>query len=238
MNFIYEKELARDYDLKRKRPWSPLASFLNHVKPKYHPLEGRILDLGCGNGRNFELFGSEYLIGIDNSLEFLKIAKERKYRNEINAQLILSDMKALPLRPKSIDSLFSIAALHHVDKIQNRQILVNQLSIILKQGGFLLITVWRRYQKRFRNKFVIDYLKRIFSPNFRKFQEKRGLEDFGDILIPWKVSSSKSTYERYYHLYSKAEINRLFLNFKKLELQKFGGPNKKDNFFALFKKGT
>ena len=147
-------------------------------------------------------------------------------------------MKALPLRPKSIDSLFSIAALHHVDKIQNRQILVNQLSIILKQGGFLLITVWRRYQKRFRNKFVIDYLKRIFSPNFRKFQEKRGLEDFGDILIPWKVSSSKSTYERYYHLYSKAEINRLFLNFKKLELQKFGGPNKKDNFFALFKKGT
>ena len=236
MNFIYEKELARDYDLKRKKPWSPLVSFLNYLKTKYYLLDGKIIDLGCGNGRNFELFPSKYLIGIDNSMEFLKIAKERKSQNRVNPQLILCDMNALPLRLSSIDTIFSIAALHHIKKVQNRKLMINQLSLILKKNSLFLITVWRKYQKRFRRYFIKDFLKRIFSKNYTNLQKNRGLNDFGDILIPWKVSNLNKTYKRYYHLYSKAEIEKLFSNFKKLEIRKMGGPTKKDNFFALFKK--
>ena len=234
MNFIYDKELARDYDLKRKKPWSALASFLNYLKTKDYHLDGKILDLGCGNGRNLELFKSNYLIGIDNSLEFLKIAKERKFHDKLNPQFILSDMKVLPLRPNSIDTIFSIAALHHIERVQNRQLLINQLYKILRKSGLLLITVWRRYQKRFRDYFIIDHLKRIFSLKFKQLQKDQGLEDFGDILIPWNVANLNKTYERYYHLYTKAEIKRSFSSFKKLELCKLGGPNKSDNFFALF----
>ena len=238
MDFIYEKELARDYDLKRKRPWNALESFLNQIRVKYFLLEGTILDLGCGNGRNFELFESKYIIGIDNSLEFLKLAKERKLPNELIPQLILSDMKSLPIRPNSIDMIFSIAALHHVQGVHNRQFLVKQLSLVLKKGGFLLITVWRRYQKRFRNYFINNFFKRFFSLKFKQLQKSKGLDDFGDILIPWKLSNLNKTYERYYHLYSKTEIKKLFSNFKKHELHKLGGPNKEDNFFALFQKSS
>ena len=59
---MYDKELARDYDLKRKKPWSALASFLNYLKTKDYHLDGKILDLGCGNGRNLELFKSNLII--------------------------------------------------------------------------------------------------------------------------------------------------------------------------------
>jgi alkylated DNA repair protein alkB homolog 8 len=236
MNFIYEEGLARDYDLKRKRPWRTLESFLNQIKTQQFLLEGLILDLGCGNGRNFELFKSKYIVGIDNSLEFLKIAKERKSQNKLKPHLILSDMKSLPLRPNSINIIFSIAALHHVHGVHYRQYMVKQLNLVLKKGGFLLITVWRKYQKRFRNYFINDFSKRLLFPKFKQHQKSLGLEDFGDIFIPWKVSKLNKTYERYYHLYSRTEIMRLFSNFKLLELRKLGGPNKKDNFFAFFKK--
>ena len=238
MNFIYEKELARDYALKRKKPWSALVSFLNYLKTKHHLLDGYIIDLGCGNGRNFELITSKYLIGIDNSLEFIKIAKERESQNNLNPQLILSDMNALPLRPKSIDTIFSIAALHHIKRGQNRQLLINQLHTILKKSGLLLITVWRRYQRRFRTYVIKDFLKRSISLRYARLQKGRGLDDFGDIFIPWKVSNLNKTYERYYHLYSKSEIKKLFSHFKILEIRKMGGPTNEDNFFALFKKSN
>jgi SAM-dependent methyltransferase len=236
MNFVYEKGLVQDYDLKRKRPWRTLESFLNQIKTQYSLLKGIIFDLGCGNGRNFELFKSKYIVGIDNSLEFLKIANERKFPDDLKPQLILSDMKSLPLRPNSINTIFSIAALHHVQRVHNRQYLAKQLHLVLKKGGFLLITVWRKYQKRFRNYFINDFFKRLFFPKFKQLQKSQGLDDLGDIFIPWKVSKLNKTYERYYHLYSRTEIMSLFSNFKLLKFRKLGGPNKKDNFFALFRK--
>lgn len=236
MNFVYEKELARDYDLKRKKPWQPLISFLNLVKDKYSLYDGKIIDLGCGNGRNFQLFNSKYLIGIDNSSEFLEIARKKKNEENGAVQFILSDMKKLPLREASIDSIFSIAALHHVKSNKARQLLVNQLHGILKNGGFLMVTVWRRYQRRFRKHFIFDWLKRILSSRYKKLQRSHQLDDYGDILIPWKVSSLEIPIKRYYHLFSKLELKKEFFNFKKLEIRKTGGPTKKDNFFALFKK--
>ena len=238
MNLIYEKDLAQDYDLKRKRPWKPLISFLNQIEKKINLLNGRIIDLGCGNGRNFDLIKNTFLIGIDNSLEFLKIAKKRKINGRRDIELILSDMRALPFRTNSIDTTFSIASLHHVKRFQTRFSLINQLHEILKDGGFVVITVWRKYQRKFRIYFIIDLFKRFFSKKYKKQQEILGLDEYGDIIIPWKVSKVDKSYMRYYHLYSKSELKEEFSRFQMIECRKMGGPTKKDNFFALFKKNT
>ena len=238
MNLIYEKDLARDYDLKRKKPWKALISFLNQIKKKLNLINGRIIDLGCGNGRNFDLIKSSFLIGIDNSLEFLKIAQDRKNNTNREVELILTDMKTLPFRAYSIDTIFSIASLHHVKRYRTRLSIINQLHKILNDGGYVVITVWRKYQKKFRNYFIIDLVKRTFSKKYRLRQEHLGLNEYGDIIIPWKVSKVDKTYERYYHLYSKSELKEEFSQFQMIECRKMGGPTKKDNFFALFKKNT
>ena len=112
----------------------------------------KIVDLGCGNGRNFDLINTTFLIGIDNSLDFLKIAKKRNLNENRKIELILSDMRTLPLRVDSIDTFLSIASLHHVKGFHSRLGLVNQLYEILKDAGFVLITVWRKYQRKYGRK--------------------------------------------------------------------------------------
>ena len=72
-------QIAKDYHLKRKKPWRPLVFFLDHLKNKAYTFKGISLDLGCANGRNFKLMSTppNKLIGLDISLKLLTIAKNR-----------------------------------------------------------------------------------------------------------------------------------------------------------------
>ena len=71
--------LAADFDRKkRSKPWKDLETFVKEINDKEISFTGYNIDLGCANGRNFSAFiqPNNRLIGVDNSFEFLKIAKE------------------------------------------------------------------------------------------------------------------------------------------------------------------
>ncbi|MHA2290104.1 MAG: class I SAM-dependent methyltransferase [Promethearchaeota archaeon] len=236
---------AIDYHNKRRYHWKALDIFLNELGEKEFNFRGYNLDLGCANGRNFDLFlpDSSKLIGLDNSIEFLKLARERLgYQNlklAINPKsvdLILSDIKAIPLRPNAINNIFSIATIHHVETKKHRSEVLSQLHIILKTHGFLVLSVWRRYQKKYRINFVIDKLKRIFIPTYLDQERELGLLEYGDKFIPWTVSSKNFTCNRFYHFFSLNELKNLLKSFSIKVISKRGGPTKKDNFFVLTQK--
>jgi len=70
---------AKDYHNKRRYHWKDLGNFLRELNEEEVHFNGFNLDLGCANGRNFNLFlhSNSKLIGIDNSIELLNLPRER-----------------------------------------------------------------------------------------------------------------------------------------------------------------
>ncbi len=238
-------QIAKDYHSKRRKPWRPLEFFLNYLKKKDYLFRGMVLDLGCANGRNFKILGNypKKLLGIDISLEFLKIAQndlnnsEKYQKSESNfIQVLLADINYLPIRKNSIQNIFSIATIHHIKHKSNRKRLLSQFNSILKKDGNLLITVWRKWQKKYRSYFLLDGIKRRFSFNHKQQQEIDGLSQFGDKYIPWTLSKENKIFKRFYHFFSKHEIKNLLKDFTIKEFKIMGGPNNNDNFFILAQK--
>ena len=242
-DFTYDN-IAEDYDSKRKKPWKPLKDFLLFLSKTGYTFEGNCIDLGCANGRHFEIFknSNNRIIGIDNSSALLKLASERLKNSdyysimELNKiHLILGDLKFIPVRNHSIQNIFSIATLHHVKRQQERAKVKKCLFDLLREEGYLLITVWRRWHKKVKNHFIVDWFKRI-NPRYKHQQEKLGLKEFGDKFVPWTFTRKDVTFRRFYHFFSKMEINKLLENFIIREFKIMGGPTKKDNFFILAQK--
>ena len=148
-------------------------------------------------------------------------------------QIVLADMRNLPLRPYIFHNTFSIATIHHVKSKDTRNEVLKQMLESTKMNGFLLLTVWRKWQKKYRKEFFLDKIRRVFNPKYQRKQEKIGLSEFGDKIIPWTVSSTNTTYERFYHFFSKKELKMLASKFKIKELKISGGSTDKDNYFLL-----
>ena len=240
-------KIAKDYHSKRRKPWRPLEFFLNHLKKIGYLFTGTNLDLGCANGRNFKILGvyPRKLIGIDLSLEFLKIARESLTDNnqysELEStfiQIILGDIKHLPIRPNSIDNIFSIATIHHIKNKSERKKSLIEFNNSMKKKGYLILTVWRKWQKEYRGYFFLDWLKRNLSRKHKREKKNNGLEEYGDKYVPWTDSQEKETYNRFYHFFSKHEIKKLLKIFEIKDFKIMGGPGNRDNFFILAQKSN
>lgn len=179
----------------------------------------KILDLGCGNGRLFELFKDknvEYL-GVDSSLKFIEIAK-KKYGDYFK----VADAFNLPFSDSSFDSVWSIAFLHHVPSKQLRIMALSEIKRILKPGGKVIITCWNLYRSQ--------YLKLLLKFTFRKLFGLSKL-DFKDILL----SPKRLKIQRYYHAFTKKELKKLFeiAGLKIEELRYLKRNGKKTNILII-----
>ncbi|MHA1914134.1 MAG: class I SAM-dependent methyltransferase [Promethearchaeota archaeon] len=237
--------IARDYHQKRKKPWRPLEFFVNYLKKKGYVFNGIILDLGAANGRNFKILGTlpKKIIGIDISLELLKIAhndlqnREHYSKEESSViQIVQGDIKYLPIRDNTVQNIFSIATIHHIKHKTERKKMIASLNKTLRPNGSLVITVWRKWQKKYRSYFLYDWLKRFLSSGHKYEQEMVGLTEFGDKLIPWTLSDQRKAYHRFYHFFSKHELKKLLKIFHIKEFKIMGGPSKRDNFFIFAQK--
>ena len=106
-----------------------------------HPSNPVVLDAGCGAGMSgIELFGDiipdlKYLCA-DISLA-IDVAASRMAEKKLVAGFIQSDLSDLPLKPESIDVIFSEGVLHHTDSTKNA---IFNLAKLLKPGGRFLFS--------------------------------------------------------------------------------------------------
>lgn len=104
------------------------------------PVESAILDLYCGYGRHaLELAKRDFqVIGIDDNISFLEIARQKAAEISINASFEQRDMRRL-CYDQQFDAVINMfAAFGFFSDAENEQV-INSIHKALKPGGVLLI---------------------------------------------------------------------------------------------------
>lgn len=193
--------IAHEFDRTRKQPWPEFEHFL-----KYVAKGSKVLDVGCGNGRLFEkLQGKEVdYLGIDHNQELLNKAQQ----NFPEAHFELMDMIDLKLKKKHFDTIFSIAAFHHLPTKKLRKKVLAELHQSLKKDGILILTTWNLFQKR--------YLGPLLKSMFRSMVTLGLKGAWNDLWIKW----GKYPLKRYYHSFLPRELKGLF-DAEKWQIEEF-----------------
>jgi len=177
----------------QKEVWNVLASGwynwrawpirkVNSLAKEWKP--GKVLDIGCGNGRNMLPFLKKGFkgVGLDFSKVMLENASSYLKKHKVQADLKLGIAEKLPFKDKSFDYCLFIASLHHINGKENQRKALLEMKRVLKNNGKALITVWNKLQKRF-------------------FFERK------EIMVTWNTKGV--IYERYYYLFNYWELKRL-----------------------------
>lgn len=94
-----------------------------------------VLDYGCGAGENSVLIASRKakVVGVDISPELLALAEKRLAAHDLteNADFRVGSAHRLPVEDRSIDIVFGMAILHHLDL----EVSANEVFRVLKKGG-------------------------------------------------------------------------------------------------------
>lgn len=94
------ESFARVYDLFMDDiPYGEWCGYLQHLLMKYGVEDGLVLELGCGTGSMTELLSARGydMIGVDNSVEMLEIAREKKEASGHDILYLLQDMREFEL---------------------------------------------------------------------------------------------------------------------------------------------
>ena len=102
----------------------------------------RILDLGCGDGRHLIWFASQgfEMFGLDSAPTGLKLAAEFLAKDGLTAELVCTDMSALPWDDASFDAVISVKVINHQD-IDGIRKTVAEIGRVLRPHGWVFVVV-------------------------------------------------------------------------------------------------
>jgi tRNA (uracil-5-)-methyltransferase TRM9 len=214
--------IAESFDATRHQPWDHCLEYIQTLKTT-----DIVADIGCGNGRHLIPCATHcrYAIGVDLSRRLLDITHHTLQKKNIrNTSLIHADAVHLPLQNNSLDAALFIASLHNIRGKNQRCSAVAELFRVLKPNGSGLISVWSRWQEKYRRFFAQQF--------FLNHSE------FGDIDIYWRQHSLNIP--RFYHLYSKREflqeLRQVGFIIETIQSVKFHSRRFTDNYFAVVRK--
>lgn len=166
-----KKYLYKDlYDLEEKHWWhiSKRRIVQNLIKRYNKIIDPKILDIGCGAGKNTEeLLKYGKVWGIDNSEDAVRFCKKRGLKN-----VKLSNAEKTDLKTSSFDVITLLDVLEHTD--DNRTL--KEMQRILKENGVIILTVpafswlWSKWDEALHHKrryTLKDLISRIEDHNFK-----------------------------------------------------------------------
>lgn len=177
---------------KSKYPEPALLEFIKFLKQ--NKVNGKVLDLGCGNGRNCVAFAKQGfdVCGIDVSESAIDLAKKNAKESNVFVNLKRGSVFNLPYKEKQFEVIIDFGLLHHLRKSQWQKYRKNILRV-LKQNGYYCLNCfssatktklkpknrnWRIIGKHYDHFFTISELRSFFSRDFKilriiKSQNKR-----------------------------------------------------------------
>jgi ubiquinone/menaquinone biosynthesis C-methylase UbiE len=149
----------------------PLARELKDAKTK------TALEIGYGGGRLVAAASKTFgkAIGVDIHTQSKLVEKELQKRGVANVTLLATEGKSIPLPDGSVDVVYSLIVLQHVEKIGIFKRYVAETHRTLKKGGFAVLFFGRPFHlssgTRCRSLYALDRLLEGFL--FRGFIEKK-----------------------------------------------------------------
>ena len=180
-------ETADWYDSKHKDPKTmkySLDKFIVLVETN------KVVDIGCGNGRDVKYLVENGLdvIGVDLSSQLLNIARKKVEE----AKFINKDMRDLPFENSSFGGIWTCAAFHHLPKNEGEKAL-KEFYRILKPKGILFISVKKGVGERMVKKDYYQGNQKFFAYySENELQEKLENIDFEILEIKENKDSGVS----------------------------------------------
>ncbi len=121
---------ATDFSKSRFRIWPGVQTFLDSLKTN-----SKVLDIGCGNGKNMLYRDDLDMIGLEYSKGLCDICKSRLL------PVVQGDARSIPFQDNTFDAIIMIAVIHHIIPDEHHKVL-SEIQRVLRPGGFCLITNW------------------------------------------------------------------------------------------------
>ncbi|KAI1397800.1 S-adenosyl-L-methionine-dependent methyltransferase [Hypoxylon fuscum] len=214
---VYES-IASHFSATRYKPWPVVASFLESLPP------GSVgLDVGCGNGKYLDVNRDIVILGSDRSANLVRLARDLKVvgsaaesrgKSSAGAEVVgVADGLELPFGgSRRVDFAICIAVLHHLSTRERRIEGVKALlDCVVPGAGKVLVYVWALEQgssRRGWDEGTADQdqlVPWVLRQNKKKLKKEASREEDNG-RSPDDKDTGDTTYQRYYHLYRKGEL--------------------------------
>ncbi|MGN7400028.1 class I SAM-dependent methyltransferase [Cytobacillus praedii] len=181
---------------------SPDENLVSYFDKKYFE-KGKVLELGCGPGRNAIYLANKgcSVDAVDLSIESIKWAKERALESKVKVNFIHSNIFELDIKEGAYDLVYDSGCFHHIAP-HRRMSYINLVKKALKPNGFFAMTC-----------FV------------------QGGELGGAEISDWDVYRLLSLKGGLG--YSEEKLRAIFKDFKIIEIRNMKECQKKDNIFGV-----
>jgi SAM-dependent methyltransferase len=140
-----------------------------------------VLEFGCGDGLNTVMLAKRgaKVIAFDISAELVELATKRVEANGCHGvELLLASAHTLPLQDESVDVVFGMAILHHLDL----ELASGNVRRVLKKGGRAI------FKEPMRNSKLLAKVRQLFPtpPDVSAFERPltdQEIEGFGSPYI-------------------------------------------------------
>ncbi|MGA7930530.1 MAG: class I SAM-dependent methyltransferase [Candidatus Sulfotelmatobacter sp.] len=140
-----------------------------------------VLDLGCGKGENLVPLSRKgaHVTGIDISPDLIELARKRIATSGIEAEARVGSACDTGLPDESLDAIFCIALIHHLEIPRVR----DEMLRILKKEGFVILSEPIRFSR------VYDRLRTLLPPRgeISEFEHPLTKEQFASMVGPFTV---------------------------------------------------
>jgi len=171
---------------------------------------GRVLDIGCGNGRNSLYLAKKgfQVDGIDFSETSIEWACQRAIESGIDVNFINKSIFDFEVLNNTYDYIYDSGCLHHINPHRRSQYL-SKISRLLKKGGYFGLScfnlkgganisdydVYREFSMCGGLGFSKSKLRSILEPyfsviEFREMKESKDINIFGKDIL-WAVLMKK-----------------------------------------------